>query len=135
VRQVRRRLLGREGIWLMSFRTNSPRAAGWASRCRRNSAAHFQNFGGSESYDSGRPCRAPANAAEYLAADSGLEAGDRAIRTHGGTGYAQKYHVERCSAKWPQRNSPRPRARRSYVISPSESSAWRNPIEREPSFS
>ncbi len=46
-------------------------------------------------YDSGQPCGAQANAAKYLAADAGFRACDRAIRTHGGMGYAAEYHVER----------------------------------------
>lgn len=46
-------------------------------------------------YDSGQPCGAEANAAKYLAADAGFHACDRAIRTHGGMGYATEYHVER----------------------------------------
>ena len=48
-----------------------------------------------ELYDAGEPCGAQANAAKYLAADAGFHACDRAIRTHGGMGYAQEYHVER----------------------------------------
>ncbi len=40
-------------------------------------------------------CGAQANAAKYLAADAGFRACDRAIRTHGGMGYAAEYHVER----------------------------------------
>ena len=48
-----------------------------------------------ELYDSGQPCGAQANAAKYLAADAGFKACDRAIRTHGGMGYAAEYHVER----------------------------------------
>jgi acyl-CoA dehydrogenase len=46
-------------------------------------------------YDAGLPCGAEANAGKYLAADAGFHACDRAIRTHGGMGYAQEYHVER----------------------------------------
>jgi acyl-CoA dehydrogenase len=46
-------------------------------------------------YDSGKPCGAEANAAKYLAADAAYEACDRAVRTHGGFGYAKEYHVER----------------------------------------
>ncbi|WP_138470375.1 acyl-CoA dehydrogenase family protein [Poseidonocella sp. HB161398] len=46
-------------------------------------------------YDSGQPCGAEANAAKFLAADAAFEACDRAVRTHGGFGYAKEYHVER----------------------------------------
>ncbi len=46
-------------------------------------------------YDSGQPCGAQANAAKFLAADAAFEACDRAVRTHGGFGYAKEYHVER----------------------------------------
>lgn len=46
-------------------------------------------------YDSGQPCGAQANAAKYLGADACFEACDRAVRTHGGFGYAKEYHVER----------------------------------------
>jgi acyl-CoA dehydrogenase len=45
--------------------------------------------------DAEQPCGAEANAAKYLAADAGFHACDRAIRTHGGMGYARSYHVER----------------------------------------
>ena len=48
-----------------------------------------------ELYDAGKPCGVQANAAKYLAADAGFRACDRAIRTHGGMGYAAEYHVER----------------------------------------
>lgn len=46
-------------------------------------------------YDSKQPCGAQANAAKYLAADAAFDACDRAVRTHGGFGYAKEYHVER----------------------------------------
>ena len=46
-------------------------------------------------YDDGEPCGAEANAAKFLAADAAYEACDRAVRTHGGFGYAKEYHVER----------------------------------------
>lgn len=46
-------------------------------------------------YDSGQPCGAQANAAKFLAADAAFDACDRAVRTHGGFGYAKEYHVER----------------------------------------
>jgi acyl-CoA dehydrogenase len=46
-------------------------------------------------YDSGVACGAQANASKFLAADAAFEACDRAVRTHGGFGYAKEYHVER----------------------------------------
>jgi acyl-CoA dehydrogenase len=46
-------------------------------------------------YDSGQACGAQANAAKFLAADAAFDACDRAVRTHGGFGYAKEYHVER----------------------------------------
>ncbi len=46
-------------------------------------------------YDRGQPCGAEANAAKYLAADAAFNACDRAVRTHGGMGYASEFHVER----------------------------------------
>ncbi|MGF7159295.1 acyl-CoA dehydrogenase [Rhodoligotrophos appendicifer] len=46
-------------------------------------------------YDRGEPCGAEANASKYLAADAAFDACDRAVRTHGGFGYAKEYHVER----------------------------------------
>jgi len=58
-------------------------------------AADLMTMHAADLYDSGQPCGAQANAAKYLAADAGFKAGDRAIRTHGGMGYAQEYHVER----------------------------------------
>lgn len=46
-------------------------------------------------YDRGQPCGAEANAAKYLGAEAAFLACDRAVRTHGGFGYAKEYHVER----------------------------------------
>jgi acyl-CoA dehydrogenase len=58
-------------------------------------AAELMTLHAAELYDAGKPCGAEANAAKYLAADAGFKACDRAIRTHGGMGYAAEYHVER----------------------------------------
>jgi acyl-CoA dehydrogenase len=58
-------------------------------------AAELMMLHAAELYDAGKPCGAQANAAKYLAADAGFRAADRAIRTHGGMGYAAEYHVER----------------------------------------
>jgi acyl-CoA dehydrogenase len=58
-------------------------------------AAELMTLHAAELEDAGKPCGAQANAAKYLAADAGFRACDRAIRTHGGMGYAAEYHVER----------------------------------------
>jgi acyl-CoA dehydrogenase len=58
-------------------------------------AAELMTLHAAELYDAGEACGAQANAAKYLAADAGFRACDRAIRTHGGMGYAAEYHVER----------------------------------------
>ncbi len=58
-------------------------------------AAELMTLHAAELYDAGEACGAQANAAKYLAADAGFHACDRAIRTHGGMGYAAEYHVER----------------------------------------
>ncbi len=58
-------------------------------------AAELMTLHAAELHDRGQPCGAEANAAKYLAADAGFRAADRAIRTHGGMGYAAEYHVER----------------------------------------
>ena len=63
-------------------------------------AAELMTLHAAELYDFGQPCGAQANAAKYLAADAGFRACDRAVRTHGGMGYAAEYHVEDTSAKW-----------------------------------
>lgn len=58
-------------------------------------AAELMTLRAAQLYDSGRPCGAEANAAKYLAADAAFTACDRAVRTHGGMGYAREYQVER----------------------------------------
>lgn len=58
-------------------------------------------------YDAGKPCGAEANAAKFLSADAAFLAADRAVRTHGGYGYAREYHVERYFRELvPQRMAP-----------------------------
>jgi acyl-CoA dehydrogenase len=68
-----------------------PLAECWSELC----AAELMMLHAAELYDSGQSCGAQANAAKYLAADAGFHACDRAVRTHGGMGYAADYHVER----------------------------------------
>ena len=58
-------------------------------------AAELMTLRAAELYDSGQPCGAEANAAKYLAGDANFNACDRAIRTHGGMGYASEFNVER----------------------------------------
>ncbi len=58
-------------------------------------AAELMVWRAAKLYDEGLPCGAEANAAKFLAADAAYEACDRAVRTHGGFGYAREYHVER----------------------------------------
>jgi acyl-CoA dehydrogenase len=58
-------------------------------------AADLMVWAGATLYDAGKPCAAQANAAKFLAADAAFDACDRAVRTHGGFGYAKAFHVER----------------------------------------
>ncbi len=58
-------------------------------------AAELMTLHAADLQDRGQPCGAQANAAKFLAADAGFKAAARAIRTHGGMGYAAEYHVER----------------------------------------
>ncbi|WP_028605915.1 acyl-CoA dehydrogenase family protein [Ottowia thiooxydans] len=46
-------------------------------------------------YDAGKPCGLEATSAKYLAAECHFETCLRAVRTHGGFGFAKEYHVER----------------------------------------
>jgi acyl-CoA dehydrogenase len=48
-------------------------------------------------FDAGRACGAEANMAKLLAADAAWHAGEAAMQTHGGFGFAKEYDVER---KW-----------------------------------
>lgn len=59
------------------------------------SAADLMMARAAQLYDSGQPCGAEANAAKFLGAEAAFSACDRAVRTHGGFGYAREYHVER----------------------------------------
>lgn len=59
------------------------------------SAANLMTFRAAALYDSGEPCGPEANAAKYLGAEAAFRACDRAVRTHGGFGYAKEYDVER----------------------------------------
>lgn len=68
-----------------------PLAAGWA----RLEAARLLVLKAAALADAGAPCGVEANAAKWLAAETGMEICKTAIATHGGMGYAREYHVER----------------------------------------
>ena len=68
-----------------------PLAEGWA----RLEAARLMVLRAATSYDAGLPCGVAANAAKWLAAETGLDVCRQAVATHGGMGYAREYHVER----------------------------------------
>jgi acyl-CoA dehydrogenase len=68
-----------------------PLAESWAELY----AAELMTLRAARLYDAGEPCGLEANAAKYLAGDAAFNACDRAVRTHGGMGYAAEYHVER----------------------------------------
>lgn len=46
-------------------------------------------------YDTGRDCGGEANAAKMAASEAAVEAAERAVRSHGGMGYAEEYDVAR----------------------------------------
>ncbi|MEM7061315.1 MAG: acyl-CoA dehydrogenase family protein [Pseudomonadota bacterium] len=68
-----------------------PLAEGWA----KLQAARLLTLKAATLYDAGQPCGVEANAAKYLAAETGLDVCRQAIATHGGMGYAREFHVER----------------------------------------
>ncbi|MEM7268003.1 MAG: acyl-CoA dehydrogenase family protein [Pseudomonadota bacterium] len=68
-----------------------PLAEGWA----RLEAARLLCLKAAALSDAGEPCGVEANAAKYLAAETGIEVCKQAVATHGGMGYAREYHVER----------------------------------------
>ena len=68
-----------------------PLAEGWA----RLQAAQLLTLKAATLYDAGKPCGVEANAAKFLAAETGLDVCRQAIATHGGMGYAREFHVER----------------------------------------
>ncbi|MCC6001474.1 MAG: acyl-CoA/acyl-ACP dehydrogenase [Pararhodobacter sp.] len=61
----------------------------------RLQAAELATYRAAWLYDQGRSCGLEANTAKYLAAQAGYDAAFRAVRTHGGFGFAREYHVER----------------------------------------
>ncbi|AVO40441.1 acyl-CoA dehydrogenase family protein [Simplicispira suum] len=61
----------------------------------RLQAAELMMWNAARLYDAGLPCGVEATAAKYLAAEASFETSTRAVRTHGGFGFAKEYHVER----------------------------------------
>ena len=66
-----------------------------ASVWMRLQAAELMTYKAAALYDQGRPCGLEANTARNLAGSAAYEAAFRAVRTHGGFGFAREYHVER----------------------------------------
>ena len=68
-----------------------PLAHAWA----QVHAAELAMLHAADLWDADRPCGVEATAAKYLAAEAGHLAAERAVRAHGGYGFAREYHVER----------------------------------------
>lgn len=60
-------------------------------------AANLMRLNAASKFDAGLPCGAEANMAKYLTSEAAWEAGEAAMVTLGGYGFAKEYHVER---KW-----------------------------------
>lgn len=58
-------------------------------------AADLLRYRAATAFDAGEPCGADANMAKLLAADASWEAGNAALQTLGGFGFASEYDVER----------------------------------------
>lgn len=58
-------------------------------------AADLMRWKACDLFDADQPCGAEANMAKLLAADASWEAGDAALQTHGGYGFAAEYDIER----------------------------------------
>jgi acyl-CoA dehydrogenase len=58
-------------------------------------AADLMRFEAAHLFDQGLPCGAEANMALHLGAEAAWEAGNVAIQTHGGYGFAVEYDIER----------------------------------------
>jgi acyl-CoA dehydrogenase len=61
----------------------------------RLEAARLACMHAAELFDNDQPCGKESAMAKFLGAESGFEACDRAMSTHGGYAYAKEYHVER----------------------------------------
>lgn len=58
-------------------------------------AADLIRFDAAARFDAGEDCGAQANTAKFLAAEASWAAGNAAIDTHGGMGFAEEYDIER----------------------------------------
>ena len=58
-------------------------------------AADLVRFDAAARFDAGEDCGAQANTAKFLAAEASWAAGNVAIDTHGGMGFAEEYDIER----------------------------------------
>ncbi len=58
-------------------------------------AADLMRYRAAELFDAGRPCAAEANMAKMLASEASWAAGNAALDTHGGFGFAVEYDIER----------------------------------------
>ena len=58
-------------------------------------AADLVRFRAADAFDRGEACGADANIAKVLAADASWEAGNAALQTLGGFGFATEYDIER----------------------------------------
>ena len=58
-------------------------------------AADLVRFEAAARFDAGEDCGAQANTAKFLAAEASWAAGNAAIDTHGGMGFAEEYDIER----------------------------------------
>jgi alkylation response protein AidB-like acyl-CoA dehydrogenase len=58
-------------------------------------AADLVRFDAAARFDAGLDCGAQANTAKFLAAEASWAAGNAAIDTHGGMGFAEEYDIER----------------------------------------
>ncbi len=61
----------------------------------RLQAAELMMWKAATLYDAGQACGTEATAAKYLAAEAAFETAQRAVRVHGGYGFAKAFHVER----------------------------------------
>ncbi len=58
-------------------------------------AANLMRWKAAELFDTGQSCGAEANMAKMLASEASWEAGNAALNTHGGFGFATEYDIER----------------------------------------
>ena len=58
-------------------------------------AADLMRWKAANLFDAGKPCGAEANMAKMLASNASWEAGNAALDTHGGFGFAAEYDIER----------------------------------------